>query len=199
MSNIAIGNSTISNYTNYVTLPDGDNRKNLEKGNNANSTRVHTQEENTNKKVFIVHGHDDAAKETMARFVEKCGFQSIILQEQANSGRTIIEKLEDNTEVVFAIIMYTECDIGRSKRDTEEKGRFRARQNVIFEHGYLTSKLGRKRVCALVKGDVEIPSDLNGLIYIDMDQAGAWKYAIIKEMKQAGIEVDANKVYDNNY
>jgi len=94
--------------------------------------------------------------------------------------------------VVFAIILYTPCDIGRAKE--EKKGRARARQNVVFEHGYLIGKLGRNRVCALVKDGVETPRDISGVIYKSMDFAGAWKTGILKEMKNIGIAVDASKL-----
>lgn len=145
-----------------------------------------------NKKVFIVHGHDESAKQTVAHFLEKCGFEAIILHEQVDGGRTIIEKIECYTDVVFAIILYTPCDIGRAKE--ERKGRARARQNVVFEHGYLIGKLGRNRVCALVKDGVETPGDISGVVYKDMDSAGAWKTGILKEMKDVGIQIDANKL-----
>ncbi len=70
----------------------------------------------------------------------------------------------------------------------------RARQNVVLEHGYLMGKLGRSKVCALVKGDVEIPNDISGVVYISMDDAGAWKFAVAKEMKAAGYDIDMNLI-----
>lgn len=103
----------------------------------------------TNNRVFIVHGHDEGEKQTVARFLEQCGFAAVILHEQADGGRTIIEKIEQYADVVFAIVLYTPCDIGRGKN--EKRGTPRARQNVVFEHGYLIAKLGRERVCVLVK------------------------------------------------
>lgn len=147
---------------------------------------------NGKNKVFIVHGHDETAKQTVARFLEKCRFEAIILHEQPDGGSTIIEKIEKYTDVVFAIILYTPCDIGRAKK--EKKGKARARQNVVFEHGYLIGKLSRERVCALVKDGVEIPGDMSGVVYKVMDDAGAWKAEVLKEMKNAGISVDANKL-----
>lgn len=143
-------------------------------------------------KVFIVHGHDEGAKQTVARFLEQCDFDAIILHEQADGGRTIIEKIEHYTDVVFAIVLYTPCDIGRAKE--EKKGKSRARQNVVFEHGYLIAKLGRNRVCALVKEGIETPGDISGVVYKYMDSAGAWKTGILKEMKNVGISVDASKL-----
>ena len=144
-------------------------------------------------KVFIVHGHDGEAKQAVARFVEKIGFEAIILHEQASSGNTIIEKIEANSNVGFAIVLYTPCDEGRPKGE-ENQLKPRARQNVIFEHGYLIGKIGRKNVSALVKGDVETPNDISGVVYIKMDEADSWKYAVGKEMKACGYDIDLNKI-----
>lgn len=148
----------------------------------------------TTNKVFIVHGHDDAAKYEMARTLENLGLEAIILHEQADCGRTIIEKIEQYTDVAFAVVLYTECDYGRAKEDDVSNERYRARQNVVFEHGYLIGKLGRNRVCAVVKGDVETPGDISGILYTEMDEAGAWKFRLGSNMKAAGIEIDLNKL-----
>ena len=144
-------------------------------------------------KVFIVHGHDNAVKEAVARFVEKIGLEAIILHEQASSGKTIIEKIEANSNVGFAIVLYTPCDVGASQEEKDQL-KPRARQNVIFEHGYLIGKIGRKNVSALVKGDVETPNDISGVVYIKMDEADSWKYAVGKEMKACGYDIDLNKI-----
>lgn len=144
-------------------------------------------------KVFIVHGHDEAAKEAAARFVEKIGLEAIILHEQASSGQTIIEKIEANSNVGFGIVLYTPCDLGASQKQKDQL-KARARQNVIFEHGYLIGKIGRENVCALVKGDIETPNDISGVVYIKMDERDGWKLAVAKEMKKSGYDVDLNKI-----
>lgn len=143
-------------------------------------------------RVFIVHGRDDHAKTEAARFIEKLGFSAIILHEQASSGKTIIEKIEDHTNVGFAIVLYTPCDVGSIAGEKSTKPR--ARQNVVFEHGYLIGKLGRRNVCALVKGDVEIPNDISGVVYVPLDSHGAWHLVLAKEMRNSGYAVDMNKV-----
>jgi predicted nucleotide-binding protein len=143
-------------------------------------------------KVFIVHGHDESIKQVVARFLEKCDLEAIILHEQADGGRTIVEKIEKYTDVEFAVVLYTTCDIGRAKE--ERKGKPRARQNVVFEHGYLIGRLGRDKVCALVQEGVEIHGDMSGVVYKPLDSAGAWKTSVLKEMKNAGITVDASKL-----
>ena len=141
--------------------------------------------------VFIIHGHDDGTKETVARFIERLGLKPIILHEQPNQGQTIIEKFERHAEVAFAIALLTPDDIG-SLAGEEQSLKPRARQNVIFELGYFTGKLHRGRVCALTKGNVEIPSDYDGVLYIPFDASGAWRMELVRELKTAGFEVDAN-------
>ena len=144
-------------------------------------------------KVFIVHGHDNATKEAAARFIEKIGLEAIILHEQASSGHTIIEKIEENTNVGFGIVLYTPCDLGASKGEKDQL-KHRARQTVIFEHGYLIGKIGRKNVCHLFKSGVETPSDIEGLVYAPMDAGDGWKYTVAKEMKACGYDIDLNKI-----
>ena len=147
-------------------------------------------------KVFIVHGHDNESKQEIARFLEKLGFEAIILHEQADDGKTIIEKIETYAdEVSFGIVLYTECDIGRAKTDPVTQDKYRARQNVVFEHGYLIGKLGREKVCALIKGDIETPSDMSGIVYTNMDSDGAWKLQLSKNMKAIGLRFDANQLF----
>lgn len=142
-------------------------------------------------KVFIVHGHDNAVKQEVARFVEKLGFTAIILSEQPNEGMTIIEKLEHYTNVGFGIVLYTPCDEGR-KCGTEILNP-RARQNVVFEHGLLIGKIGRNRVHALKVDDLETPNDISGVVYTPMDKHGGWKAYIAKEMEQCGYKIDWSK------
>lgn len=144
-------------------------------------------------KVFIVHGHDDLAKEKLARFVSQVGLVPIILHEQASSSKTIIEKIEKYAdEVCFAIVLYTPCDTG-SKAGVAELSP-RARQNVVFEHGYFIGKLGRENVTAIVKGELEKPNDISGVVYETLDDAGAWKFKLAKEMKTSGCEIDMNNI-----
>ncbi|GAB1347323.1 TIR domain-containing protein [Cloacibacterium normanense] len=145
------------------------------------------------KDVFIVHGHDDLAKTEVARFVEKLGLHAIILHEQASSGKTIIEKIEEYSNVGFGIVLYTPCDIGAVKNKKDDL-KFRARQNVVFEHGYLIGKIGRNNVCALVKGNIETPNDISGVVYIPFDSHKAWHLAIAKELRNSGYEIDMNLV-----
>ena len=145
-------------------------------------------------RVFVIHGHDEAAREAVARFLENLRLKPIILHEQSNRGQTIIEKFEQHADVGFVVALLTPDDVG-SIRGEEDDLKPRARQNVIFEFGYFIGKLGRKRVCALVKGHVEKPSDYDGVLYISFDDSGGWEMRLIKELKAAGFNVDANRVF----
>jgi predicted nucleotide-binding protein len=141
--------------------------------------------------VFIVHGHDEAAREMTARYVEKLGLRAIILHEQANAGRTIIEKLEHYGDVDFAIVLLTPDDVGASEPESDAL-KARARQNVVLELGYFVGKLGRARVCALYKGDIDLPSDFLGVVYLSMDAPGRWRTLLALELKTAGFDIDLN-------
>lgn len=143
------------------------------------------------RKVFIVHGHDDGARETVARFLERIGLEAVILHEQANQGRTIIEKVVAHSDVGFAVVLLTPDDEGCVKGGTPEP---RARQNVLLELGYFIGRLGRDKVCSLKRGAVEIPSDFAGVVWETMDSGGGWKQALARELEAAGHSIDWNKV-----
>ena len=146
-------------------------------------------------KVFIVHGHDNEVKTEMARFIEKLGLNPIILHEQASGSKTIIEKIEAYGDVGFAIVLYTPCDLG-SKKMENPTFNSRARQNVVFEHGYFIARLGRGNVAAIVKDKVETPNDISGVVYLTYDIQGGWQRDLIKELKAAGYTIDANILFE---
>jgi len=129
-----------------------------------------------------VHGHDDAMREAVARYVAAIGLDPIILAEQTNGGRTVIEKFEKNADVGYAIILLSP--------DDQHQGIGRARQNVILEWGYFIGRLGRAHVCALKKGNVELPSDILGMVWQEFDAGGAWKQRLAQELVEAGYSID---------
>ncbi|POZ52380.1 TIR domain-containing protein [Methylovulum psychrotolerans] len=142
------------------------------------------------RKVFIVHGRDNGAKQEVSRFIEQLELDAIILHEQASSGMTIIEKIERySNDADFALVLYTACDQGRGVHESNIHPKNRARQNVVFEHGYLMAKLGRENVCSLVKGDIETPNDISGVVYVDLDSYGAWKIVVAKELIACGYAI----------
>jgi predicted nucleotide-binding protein len=151
------------------------------------SSTSETKREFDMTQVFIVHGHDDNTKLELARIIDKeLRLESIILHEQPNGGRTLIEKLERySSSPGFAFVLFTPDDIGSQKDDPVPKSR--ARQNVILELGYFIGKLGRDRVCCIYKDGVELPSDISGVVYISFEKKVAECYADIRrELGQAG-------------
>lgn len=149
-------------------------------------------EANDKNRIFIVHGHDEAPRETVARFISTIGLEPVILHEQANRGMTIPEKLVANSNVGFAVVLLTPDDVGRTKLASTDAPR--ARQNVILELGYFVGRLGREKVCALLKDEVEIPSDYMGVVYIPFDSQGGWRQMLAKELGAAGYDIDWNRV-----
>jgi predicted nucleotide-binding protein len=152
----------------------------------APTARVHTN------RAFVVHGHDDAARETVARFLEKLGVEAIVLHEQATQGRTLVEKLEHYANVDFAVVLLTPDDVGAEAANADQLNP-RARQNVVLELGFFVGRLGRSHVCAIHKGPLELPSDYLGVGYVPLDSGGGWRLQLAKELRSAGFEVDMNQ------
>jgi predicted nucleotide-binding protein len=144
------------------------------------------------EKVFIVHGHDSSARNEVELFIRKTDLEPIILFQQASKGDTIIEKLlREAKEAKYAIILYTGCDQGKAVEESSFK--LRARQNVVFEHGLMCALLGRNHVVALVEKDVEIPSDLSGVLFVKLEDSD-WQFKLAQEMKAIGLPIDMNKL-----
>lgn len=153
------------------------------------------------QRIFIVHGHNEEMKQTVARIVSKLGLEPIILHEQPNGGRTIIEKFECNAESInFAIILLSADDLAASVRDLNgvkdeelrQRLEKRTRQNVVFEMGYFAGKLGRANVFFLLQDGVAKPGDLDGIVYTAYDTARVWQFELVKELKNAGYKVSAD-------
>lgn len=159
---------------------------------NGSSVSISDSEANIQKydKVFIVHGHDGELKQSVARIIEKQGIEAIILSEQANKGRTIIEKFEAYSDVSGAICLFTADDFGRAKKDSSDN--IRARQNVVLETGYFMGKLGRDHIVILADNGIEMPSDLSGVVYTNTE---SWKIDLLKELRAMGYTVDFNKLF----
>lgn len=141
-------------------------------------------------KVFIVHGRDEKTKAQVQLLLAEQGIEYTVLSEDANEGRTIIEKLEAHINHSAAIILMTGDDEGRLCGNSKLTPR--ARQNVIFEAGLFTGVLGRNRVVFLVDPEIEIPNDLSGIGYTNFNQN--WKTSVLNELRAMGFEIDMNKL-----
>jgi predicted nucleotide-binding protein len=144
-------------------------------------------------KVFLVHGHDDAAKNEVALFLTTIGLEPIILHRMANGGRHLLTKFQEESKgASFAVVLMTPDDEGGPKATTSRRDR--ARQNVVFELGFFIGRLGSERVAALMKGDIERPSDFDGIAYIQLNASSQWKTELARELQHAGMPFDARKV-----
>ena len=136
--------------------------------------------------VFLVHGHDEQALKQVKDYLKDLNLVPIILKEQPKNGKTIIEKIEEFNNVSYAVILYTPCDEGKAIKRAKVYNK-RARQNVVFEHGFFVGKLGRDKVAVLVKPDVERPSDIDGVLYISFGKNNHWKNELKRELQASGL------------
>ncbi|MGH6911958.1 MAG: TIR domain-containing protein, partial [Phenylobacterium sp.] len=144
-------------------------------------------------RVFLVHGRDEAAKDTVTLFLERLGLEVIILHEQANGGRTLLSKfIEEASTVTFAVVLMTGDDRGRLATDTRVPPSPRARQNVVFELGFFIGLKGPAKVCALVAPDVEPPSDFEAVVYVPFGPQTRWRQDLARELKAAGMPINTD-------
>ncbi|APF35846.1 hypothetical protein BO218_12500 [Microbacterium paludicola] len=147
-----------------------------------------TPPSDTKPKIFIVHGHDEAAMLRASQHVYSLtGVYPTSLADQAGGGDTIIEKFERiGGEADYAIVVLTGDDVGQTTaaHHEEKEPSPRARQNVILELGYFMGALTRQHVIVLDAG-VERPSDIAGLSYVAY--SGDWKDDLRKELKHRGL------------
>jgi predicted nucleotide-binding protein len=191
--NIEAFNSGLDQATGFLESRVSDLRESVQQENPGTNASSYTAELDT-RRIFVVHGHDHGIKETVARFLGKLDLEPIILHEQADEGKTIIEKFEAHAaDVHCAVVILTADDIA-SSRATPERKELRARQNVILELGFFVGKLGRQRTFALVEKGVALPSDIHGVVYIPLDSE-EWRARLVKELKAAGLQVDANRAF----
>lgn len=141
-------------------------------------------------KVFVVYGHDTEVRDQLELMLLRMNIKTVILGNMAPDGKTIIEALIANTDVPYAVVLLTPDDEGHKAGEHEKKA-FRARQNVVLEMGMFLSKLGRERVAILHKGNLELPSDINGLIYIPFEKTvQEVKNKLAASLQKAGFYID---------
>jgi predicted nucleotide-binding protein len=153
-----------------------------------------TKEAEENRKVFVVHGHHTELKVSVARFLERLKLKPIILHEEADKGRTIIDKFVQSADVGFAVILLTADDKGGLASVSPEDYQLRARQNVILELGYFMGRLRPDQIVAIYQRGVEIPSDYLGKLFVPFDDEGAWKFHLAREIRASGIRIDMNRI-----
>ena len=150
-----------------------------------------TVQADSRRRVFVVHGHNKGPRDAVARLLVDLLLEPVILEEQPDGGRTIIEKFEAYADVHFAVVVMTPEDVGGLDSESLAK---RARQNVVLELGFFIGRLGRANVSALVVGVLERPSDVAGVLYTPFDDLGAWRIKLANDMAAAGLSIDKNRI-----
>lgn len=148
-------------------------------------------------KIFLVHGHDREARDQLELVLMRLGLQPFILQNADGGSKTIIEALEQHIyeEAAFGIVLLTPDDFGYPKTKGEADRQPRARQNVILEMGMIMAALGRARMVILKKGALELPSDANGILYIEFnDHVREIVPKLAQRLQGAGFQIDPAKI-----
>ena len=151
------------------------------------------------KQIFIVHGHDSDARDQLELALHRLGLQPFILMNSSGGGKTIIEALEGQIgrdfTTAFGIVLMTPDDFGYSKKDGKDKAEPRARQNVILEAGMLLSSLTRARMAIVVKGHLEMPSDLQGVIHLGYNEhVREIIPKLCQRLKEAGFHLEPSQI-----
>lgn len=150
----------------------------------------------SNRKIFVVYGHDEHATTQLEALLRRWDLDPIILDQQASGGQTIIEKLEEySADVGYAIVLATPDDQGKANDESEYK--YRVRQNVVLELGLFLAKLGREKVAILLKEakNFEKPSDIHGLVYIPFqNKVDEVSVSLIRELTRQGYTIDASRI-----
>ncbi len=147
--------------------------------------------------VFVVHGRDHQLRDGLTQFLRNLGTEPIVLDEQASGGRTVIEKFEHFAgSSSYAVVLLTPDDIG-GLSDASSPLQERARQNVLFELGFLCGTLGRGRVCLIASPDLELPSDLGGVVYIQLDNHRQWSWQLVREFLGAGLPLQGHVILNS--
>ncbi len=145
-----------------------------------------TGKRDNSKKLFFIHGTNCSSKTKVINFITELGLEPIVLQEFIAGGKTLIDEILTRSEVKFAIGLLTPDNVGGIQPD---KLNFRADQNVILELGIFVGLLGRKNVCGLSSGNLQLPEDYHGFEYIKIDKSGTWKELVFMELKKAGYDI----------
>jgi len=164
-------------------------------------TEVRSEELDVNPQLFIVYGHDETSRDQLELILGKIGIEPFILAKSSGHGLTIIEALEQHVgkegSANVGIVLLTPDDMGYAKRDGEESIKGRARQNVILEMGMLISKLGRSHTIILVKGDLERPSDTDGIIYLSYrNHIKEVLIKLVERLVSSGFNIDHKKAFE---
>jgi predicted nucleotide-binding protein len=158
----------------------------------APDTRLNSQVRSN--KIFVVHGQDNTMKSDVTQTLQQLDLDPIILHEKPNSTQTLIQKTSDYTHVSFAVILLSPDELAYPTEKTSDEAKSQAKQNIIFELGYLLGRLGKQNVVAIYrkKKDFETPNDINEILWIEYKTG--WYFELIKQLQAANFDVDANKL-----
>ncbi|MBP7069847.1 MAG: nucleotide-binding protein [Methanothrix sp.] len=149
---------------------------------------LHTNLTPKGDKIFIIHGHDEGKWRELQDILEDLNQEIVVLKEEPSAGETIIEKFEKLADdCCYAFALITPDDLVKKKGNRYSQ----ARPNVLFELGWFYGRFGRDRVCIIKKADTEMPSDLSGILSIDiLERVSEGLKEIQDELQRIGLIKD---------
>jgi predicted nucleotide-binding protein len=161
-----------------VRLPDDKVLARLGAASWRNAVDAVIEELDDYPRMMIVHGRDQD-RAIVQRLLRQQGVKTAyVLAEQPRLGDSVLQKFQECARRSdAAVVLFTPDDSATPKLDADgiplSAGRpelSRARQNVVLEYGWFWGAVSQDRVLVLVKGEVELPSDLDGLLYYQYDR-----------------------------
>ena len=150
--------------------------------------------------VFVVHGHDNETLNEVNTYLGSLGIKSVVLSKIAGPAQSLFQKfLKSSAEARFAIVIITPDDYGVSRVQYNAEGvgekalQLRARQNVILELGFFYGQLGWENVFVVYRNrdvypNFERPSDLDGIVFVEIDATGQWQEVLTDKLVEAGFQ-----------
>ncbi len=150
------------------------------------------------RRVFLAHGRDERWKEAVAHLLEHAGSDEVtILNDRPEERAKLLEQIGEQAHATrYAIVLLTADDVGAARLESPQEPYFttRARQDVVFEMGFLVAALTPGRVCVLYEDGVELPCELEGISHVRLDLAGTWQPKLLLALRRAGFDYDLNRL-----
>jgi predicted nucleotide-binding protein len=150
------------------------------------------------RKVLLAHGRDDRWAQAVAHLLEQAGSHELtILDQRAEQRAELLEDAGDQRAAPrYAVVLLTADDIGGRRLESAEEPYFapRARQDVVFEMGFLAAALTPACVCVLYEEGVELPCELDEISHVRLDLAGTWQPKLLMKLRRAGFDYDLNRL-----
>jgi predicted nucleotide-binding protein len=152
---------------------------------------------NLSRRIIVVSGADSEMKQALTGALTRLSLMPLVMREEPSQGKKIVENYSrDYSDVAFAVVLLSPDDFAYGKNETATKRKLRPRQDVVLELGFLVGKLGKGNVLAffIESPNFETPTDFEGIKFTPFDDRDSWKLALIRELRDCGYNIDADRI-----